>query len=60
VSGSQWSGVAAMRQSAAGKDLNTEAAESTALGAVTKQRLVNTADTKVLLRGVVNCKVGDQ
>jgi hypothetical protein len=29
-----------MRQSEAGKDVNTEAEESTALGAVTKLRLV--------------------
>jgi hypothetical protein len=31
-----------MRQSVAGKDVNAEAEESTALGAVAKQRLVKT------------------
>jgi hypothetical protein len=35
-----------MRQSMAGKEVNTEAEESTALGAVTKQRLVERQQTK--------------
>jgi hypothetical protein len=33
-----------MKQSVVGKDVNTEAEESTMLAAVTKQRLVKTAD----------------
>jgi hypothetical protein len=35
-----------MRQSVAGKDVNTEAEESTALGAVDKLRLVKTQQTE--------------
>jgi hypothetical protein len=34
------------RQSVAGKDLNTEAEESTVLGALTKQRLAKTQRTE--------------
>jgi hypothetical protein len=46
-----------MGQSIPSKDVNTEGEESMALGAVTKQRLVKTADWEALLRSVVNCKV---
>jgi hypothetical protein len=35
-----------MRQSAAGKDVNPEAEESMALGAVTRQRIVKTQQTE--------------
>jgi hypothetical protein len=35
-----------MRQSPADKDVNTEAEELTALGAVTKQRLMKTQQTE--------------
>jgi hypothetical protein len=37
-----------MRQSVDGKNLNTEAEESIALGAVTKQRLVKTQKSEKL------------
>jgi hypothetical protein len=35
-----------MRQSVAGKDVNTEADKSTVLGAVTKQQLVKTQQSE--------------
>jgi hypothetical protein len=44
---SQWPG-GAMRQSVAGKDMNTEAEEPPALGAVTKLRLVKTQQTEMI------------
>jgi hypothetical protein len=45
-------------ESPASKDVNTEAEESTVLGAVTKQRLVKTQQTeKTYLRAMVNCRV---
>jgi hypothetical protein len=46
--GSQWPGVAAIKtyESAAGKDVNKETEESTALGVITKQRPVKTQQTE--------------
>jgi hypothetical protein len=46
-----------VRKSPASKELNLEAEESTALGAVTKQRLVKTADREGLVRSIVDCTV---
>jgi hypothetical protein len=45
VNGQELRPLGAMRRSAAGKDESTEAEESTALRAVTKQRLVKTQQT---------------
>jgi hypothetical protein len=48
-----------MRQSVAGKDVNTEAEECTVLGAVTKQRLMQAQQTGmyILVRAIVNHKL---
>jgi hypothetical protein len=46
VSGQELRSCGAMRQSAACKGVNTEAEEPTALGAVTKQRLVKRQKTE--------------
>jgi hypothetical protein len=45
-------------QSPASRDVNTEAEESTVLGAVTKQRPVKTQQTD-LVRAVINCRVSE-
>jgi hypothetical protein len=46
-----------VRQSPASRDVNTEVEGSTALEAITRQRLLKTADLEGLVRPVVNCRV---
>jgi hypothetical protein len=46
VSGSQWWADTAMRQLAAGKDVNMEAEEPTVWGDIAKQRLVKIQQTE--------------
>jgi hypothetical protein len=46
-----------VRKSLASKDLNPEAEKSMALEAVTKQRLVKTADREHLVRAIVSCRL---
>jgi hypothetical protein len=41
----------------ASKDMNMEAEESIVLGAVTKQRLVKTAEWEGVMHAAVNCRM---